>query len=117
MDMHINLSAEYRIDEFSLAQFKDNRFLPYPGNYLLLENAFQQEILGMDDLIYELQLKNFYPILAHPERYDYIDFLGSDMHNRQHAEILMDFIGSKDYNRLADRLRTRLLNDTEFPIA
>ena len=162
MDMHIDLSAEYRIDEFSLAQFKDNRFLPYPGNYLLLENAFQQEILGMDDLINELQLKNFYPILAHPERYDYygrhrerytqlhnagvcfqinllsftgyfggraketaqwllehdyIDFLGSDMHNRQHAEILMDFIGSKDYNRLADRLRTRLLNDTEFPIA
>ena len=39
------------------------------------------------------------------------------MHNRQHAEILIDFIGSKDYNRLADRLRTRLLNDTEFPIA
>lgn len=46
--------------------------------------------------------------------HDYIDFLGSDMHNRQHAEILKDFIGSKDYKKLADRLSTRLMNDTEF---
>ena len=32
MNMKIDLAAEYRIDEFSLAQFKENRFLPYPGN-------------------------------------------------------------------------------------
>lgn len=159
MDMKIDLSAEYRIDEFSLAQFKDNIFLPYPNDFILLENAFQQEILGMDELIYELQLKGLYPILAHPERYeyygrhkerytalhdagvffqinllsftgyfghrakdtaqwllehDYIDFLGSDMHNRDHAEIIMDFIGCKDYRRIADRLGSRLLNDTEL---
>lgn len=159
MDMKIDLSAEYRIDEFSLAQLNENRILPFPNGYILLENPFQQEIMGMDELMFDVQLKGLTPILAHPERYDYygrkkdrytklhdagvlfqvnllsftgyfggrahdtaqwllehdyIDFLGSDMHNRQHAEILKDFIGSKDYKKLADRLSTRLMNDTEF---
>ena len=72
MDMRIDLAAEYRIDDFSLSQFKAGQFLTYPGNFLLLENAFQQEILGMDELIFNLQLKHLSPIIAHPERYEYV---------------------------------------------
>ena len=161
MDMRIDLAAEYRIDDFSLSQFKAGQFLTYPGNFLLLENAFQQEILGMDELIFNLQLKHLSPIIAHPERYEYyahnpsrfsqlhnagvlfqtnllsftgyfgsraietawwlldndlIDFLGSDMHHEKHAQTLIDFIGSRDYRRIADRLATRILNDTEIPL-
>ena len=159
MDMKIDLSAEYRIDDFSMAQFKNNIFLLFPNRHILLENAFQQEILGMDELMFDMQLKDITPILAHPERYDYyarkksryttlhnagvlfqinilsftgyfgegakqtahwllehdyIDFLGSDMHNESHADIIHDFIGTKEYRKLAERLSDRIMNDTEF---
>lgn len=159
LDIKIDLSAEYRIDEFSLEQFKQERYLLFPGQYILLENAFQQEILGMDDLMFDFQLKGITPILAHPERYDYysrrkqryvalhnmgvlfqinilsftgyfgetpkktafwmlengfIDYLGSDMHFEQHADIIFNFIGSKDYRRIARELEGRLRNDRDF---
>lgn len=159
IDIKIDLSAEYRIDDFSMSQFKNDIFLLFPNRYILLENAFQQEILGMDELMFDMQLKNISPILAHPERYeyyahrkqrytalhdagvlfqinilsfagyfgekaketahwllenDYIDFLGSDMHNEKHADIIYDFIGTKEYRKIAERLKDRILNDTEF---
>lgn len=159
MDMKIDLSAEYRIDDFSMEQFKNNQFLLFPNRYILLENAFQQEILGMDELMFDMQLKDITPILAHPERYeyygrkkqryktlheagvlfqinilsftgyfgdiaketahwlleqDYIDFLGSDMHHERHADVIYEYIGSKDYRKMADRLKNRLYNDSAF---
>lgn len=159
MEMKIDLSAEYRIDDFSMEQFKKNSFLLYPNRYILLENAFTQEILGMDELMFDMQLKDITPILAHPERYeyyarkkqryvalhnmgvlfqvnilsftgyfgavakdtahwmlehDYIDYLGSDMHYEEHADIIAQYLGTKDYRKVAERLKDRLRNDTDF---
>jgi tyrosine-protein phosphatase YwqE len=45
--------------------------MPYPKNYLLIENSFIQEPWNLDDLIFSLTVKGFKPILAHPERYIY----------------------------------------------
>ena len=159
MDMRIDLSAEYRIDDFSLEQFKREEYLLFPNRYILLENSFQQEILGMDELMFDMQLKEISPILAHPERYeyyarkrqryaalhnmgvlfqvnilsftgyfgtgardtarwmlenDYIDYLGSDMHCEKHADIIAQYITTKEYRKMADRLTGRLRNDTDF---
>lgn len=150
------VSTEYRLDEFSLEQFSKNMFLPMCKEYILIENAFQQERLDLDEIIFDLQLKNFTPIMAHPERFlyyaankerfkqlhnagalfqvnlmsftgyfgrrakanaewllehDFIDFLGSDMHNIEHAQIIADFIKTKDYRKIAKRLEGRILND------
>ena len=33
--------------------------------------AFIQPLWNLDDLIFDLKLKGFFPILAHPERYNY----------------------------------------------
>lgn len=42
---------------------------------------------------------------------DLIDFLGSDIHNMEHVEIIRDFIKTKDYRRIAKKLEGRILND------
>ncbi len=71
LDVELYASAEYRIDEYWDKQYAAGKVLPMPGNYILMENAFQQELLGMDELMFDLMVKGFKPILAHPERYIY----------------------------------------------
>ncbi len=71
LEVELHPSAEYRIDEYWDKQYAAGAVLPMPGNYILMENAFQQELLGMDELMFDLMVKGYKPILAHPERYMY----------------------------------------------
>lgn len=64
-------SAEYRIDEFFARQLQDGVIMPYPGNYILIENSFMQEPWNLDQLIFDLQVKGYKPVMAHPERFSY----------------------------------------------
>ena len=67
----IRNSAEYRIDEFFEQQIAEGQLMPYPDNYLLIENSFIQEPWNMEQIIFDLQVKGYKLILAHPERYLY----------------------------------------------
>ena len=67
----ISHSAEYRIDEHFLKQLEKGIIVPLPNNYLLVENSFIQEPWGLDQLLFDLKVKGYIPILAHPERYAY----------------------------------------------
>ena len=71
IDMDIVFSAEYRMDENFLELVQRNELLPVPGNRLLIENSFLQPFWDIKNLIFQLQLKGYEPILAHPERYIY----------------------------------------------
>ncbi len=72
-DININVhhSAEYRIDELFLSHLADGIITPMPQNYLLVENSFIQEPWNLDQLLFDLKIKGYKPILAHPERYMY----------------------------------------------
>ena len=39
--------------------------------YLLIEFPFHNQILNLEDIIYEIKLKGYIPVIAHPERYTY----------------------------------------------
>ncbi len=71
LPVELYVSAEYRMDDYWDRQWAAGTVLPMPGNFILLENSFQQERLGLEPLIYELRTKGYIPILAHPERYGY----------------------------------------------
>ena len=70
-EMNIKFSAEYRIDDRFRKMVEENNLLVLPNNYLLIENSFVQPPIDLKNIIYELQLKDIKPILAHPERYGY----------------------------------------------
>ena len=154
-NINITHSAEYRIDEQFLSQLKENLIVPMPSNYILVENSFIQEPWNLDQLLFDLKVKGYKPILAHPERYLYyhskrdrykaihntgtkfqvnllsvagyyskdekrvalelinnglVDFIGTDLHNHNHANAIESFINSREYRKLKDRLP--LLNDS-----
>ena len=71
MDMNVKFSAEYRIDNRFRKMLEDDELIIMPNNYLLIENSFVQPPIDLKNIIYELQLKDLKPILAHPERYGY----------------------------------------------
>ena len=160
LDIQLFLSAEYRMDEYFDKEYAADHLIPMPGNHILLENSFQQELMNLDDLLFDMQVKGYKTILAHPERYPYysrrrkryeqlhnagakfqvnilsftgyfgeearesalwfvrngmIDYLGSDMHNVKHAHIIMDYIKSKEWRKMAPEIEQTVKNDLIIP--
>ena len=71
IDIDLQYSFEYRMDE-GFIRLRDNDLLrPLSGKYILVENSFIQPLWNLDDLLFDLKLKGFHPVLAHPERYNY----------------------------------------------
>lgn len=64
-------SAEYRIDSLFMEQYKAGQLVKFPDDYLLVENSFVQEPWGLDNLLFDLKISGFKPIMAHPERFGY----------------------------------------------
>lgn len=71
LDMDITHSAEYRLDEGFANVMEGKQIIPYPGNYVLIENEWIQEPMNLDNIIFDLQVRGYNPIMAHPERFVY----------------------------------------------
>lgn len=82
-NIDISHSAEYRIDELFMKHLNDNIIVPMPSNYILVENSFIQEPWNLDQLLFDLKVKGYKPILAHPERYMYY-YAKKDRYNTIH---------------------------------
>lgn len=64
-------SAEYRLDEAFPDIVAEGKLIPYPNKYVLIENQWIQEPWDVEQVIFDLQLKGYQPIFAHPERFTY----------------------------------------------
>ncbi len=71
MDIPVSYSAEYRMDGKFGEILKNDGYILMPGRHLLIENSFVQPAFDLKNIIFELQLKDIRPVLAHPERYSY----------------------------------------------
>ncbi len=71
IDIDLSHSAEYRLDDLFNREFAAGNISPFPNDYILVENSFIQEPWGLDETLFDLKVKGYNPILAHPERYSY----------------------------------------------
>lgn len=69
--VQLSHSAENRIDDLFIKNYEQGTLITLPGNRVLVENSFFQEPWNLDQLLFDLQVKGFRPILVHPERYSY----------------------------------------------
>ncbi len=86
-DVNVIAAAEYYIDD----QFHDRvrngeRFLTFGSNYILLEVNMMSREKRLEEVLFELNLKGYKPVLAHVERYPYM-FEGNSL---QYYSSLMD---------------------------
>lgn len=71
-DFSVSAAAEYMMDRGFDGLIKKKEFLPIIGNKVLVEMSFLQSSLGVSNQLFLLQQQGFVPILAHPERYQYL---------------------------------------------
>jgi protein-tyrosine phosphatase len=71
MDVPIEAAAEYLIDEYFEKSLKSEAPLSIGNNFVLVELSFQHKYHRFHEVIFELQMKGYRPVLAHPERYSY----------------------------------------------
>lgn len=71
IEIPVTHSAEYRIDEELPEIISAGKLLPYPDKYILIENQWLQEPWNLEEVIFDLQIKGYQPIFAHPERFIY----------------------------------------------
>lgn len=65
----LDLSSEYYLDEQFNDQLTSNQLMPLPGNRLLVEFSQISRPHDLEEVIFDLGIKGYQVILAHPERY------------------------------------------------
>ena len=71
----LNLAAEHMIDNLFLSRLTENELLPIgkTGEHLLIETSYFNPPINMEMVINLIMDRGYVPILAHPERYQYMD--------------------------------------------
>lgn len=73
IDMEIDAAAEYYLDEQVFRMVETNqKMLTFGKNFLLFETNFLNEPINLKEFIFLATTRGFKPVLAHPERYLYL---------------------------------------------
>lgn len=138
--LSIDAAAEYYLDEGLLPLVKKKELLLINDTYLLFETSYNHRPQQLEETIFEILASGYIPLLAHPERYNYIrhvdeyhtlkelgahfqvninsfnGYYGSHAQNYAHAlsqHGLIDFLGSDTHHQKhLDNLRTVLQSDS-----
>ncbi|MFD1613931.1 tyrosine-protein phosphatase [Gelatiniphilus marinus] len=70
-EITINPAAEYMLDDNFLKQLETQEMFTLKGHYLLIEMSYFQPPINLEEIIYKIKTKGYFPILAHPERYSF----------------------------------------------
>lgn len=66
-------AAEYYLDEYTMKlSTTDSELMTFGNNYLLFETNYLSEPYILKEFIFNVTSKGYRPILAHPERYQYM---------------------------------------------
>ncbi len=74
-NVEIKLAAENMLDSLFEERLEANDLLPIgdEGNHLLVETSYYTPPFGMDEMLEKIRQKGYFPVLAHPERYRYME--------------------------------------------
>jgi protein-tyrosine phosphatase len=71
IDKRFKAAAEYMIDAEFWDLFKSEALLCLKDNYVLVEISYLLPPIQLYDILFELQVAGYQPVLAHPERYNF----------------------------------------------
>lgn len=71
IEFEIHAAAEYMMDHYFLENLNSEKLLVLKDQMVLVEMSYINPPLQLFDILYELQLQGYTPVLAHPERYQF----------------------------------------------
>lgn len=114
----LNLAAENMLDKLFEERLEQGDLLPLgkDGKHLLVETSYFNPPMGLDDILRRIQAKGYYPLLAHPERYIYMEENDHARLKSMHIKFqlnlfsLMDLYG-KEVRKRAKELQSKGMYD------
>ena len=75
INVELQAAAEYFLDDY-VAGLLNNKetLLTISGNMVLVELSMANPSLGFKDILFEMHMQGYQPVLAHPERYIYLEY-------------------------------------------
>lgn len=74
IEIEINAGAEYFLDDYVASLLKTGEpLLSISSNMILVEFSLAYPSHGLKDILFELQMQGYQPVIAHPERYIYLE--------------------------------------------
>jgi tyrosine-protein phosphatase YwqE len=67
----LQYASEYFLDENLIRLAQQEKLLTLKDNFILIEMSYLNAPIQLYDFLFELQLKGYQLVLAHPERYNY----------------------------------------------
>lgn len=97
--LQLSCASEYFLDADFVKLFETESLLTLKENYVLVEMSYLNAPIQLYDILFELQLKGYKPILAHPERYIFFHSNFSEYEKLKKAGCLfqMNLLSSVDY--------------------
>lgn len=71
----LHLASENMLDNLFEERLEKNDLLPIgkDGKHLLVETSYFNPPMGLNNILLRIKAKGYYPVLAHPERYLYMN--------------------------------------------
>lgn len=66
-----SVSTEYMMDESFIERIQNEKLLVLKDNIVLVEMSYLNPSIDLKNILFQLQMKGYIPLLAHPERYLY----------------------------------------------
>ena len=74
INIELHAAAEYYLDEHFVQMLDNNTpLLTLKNKMVLIEFSFISSPFDLKDILFKLQIKGYQPVLAHPERYLYLN--------------------------------------------
>lgn len=85
IDIEFNAAAEYFLDDYAAGLIRKNEpLLPISGNMVLVEFSLAHPSFSLKEILFEMVMQGYQPVIAHPERYIYLE------HNKEFYQELRD---------------------------
>ncbi|MEK8180245.1 CpsB/CapC family capsule biosynthesis tyrosine phosphatase [Flavobacterium buctense] len=109
-------AAEYMMDDSFLKRIGTEKLLTLKDNYVLVEMSYLSPPIQLYDIIFEIQLAGYKPILAHPERYLFYHLNFKEYYKLKNAGCLfqLNLIATVDYYGKNVRLITDKLLSNDY---
>ncbi len=81
LNIEIEAAAEYFLDDYVAGLVKNNEpLLSFEGKKVLVEFSLAHPSLSLRDILFDMQMQGYQPVIAHPERYTYLTY-SRDLYN------------------------------------
>lgn len=72
LTIQLEAAAEYYVDEWLDEKIQSGNILTFGDKYVLIETGFMETPPRLTQVIFDLKINGYKPVLAHPERYSYL---------------------------------------------